>query len=224
MPKGAVGMPGVIVPRKTVGEVQRLIEDNEAEVSIELSQGKIRFTLGNVVLTSKLIDGTFPDYGRVIPAEQRQGLIVDKKDFEGRGRPRLDHFERARPRRKTRFVGRQAGAVGDQPGFRQRHRGAGSRVRLRWLSISASTRATCSTSPPRSKAKSPCCASPTPLADAGAGQGKQGRPLRADADAGVITLLSLPGLTGNPSNKNDPIGVYILARKPGGMLCVGVHQ
>jgi len=54
------------VPRKTVGEVQRLIEDNEAEVSIELSQGKIRFTLGNVVLTSKLIDGTFPDYGRVI--------------------------------------------------------------------------------------------------------------------------------------------------------------
>jgi DNA polymerase-3 subunit beta len=76
LPKGASGMPGVIVPRKTVGEVQRLIEDNEAEVAIELSQGKIRFTIGNVVLTSKLIDGTFPDYGRVIP------LIVDKKDFE----------------------------------------------------------------------------------------------------------------------------------------------
>ncbi|HEX9209926.1 MAG TPA: DNA polymerase III subunit beta, partial [Bradyrhizobium sp.] len=63
-PKGAEGMPGVIVPRKTVGEVQRLIEDNDAEVTIELSQAKIRFTIGNVVLTSKLIDGTFPDYGR----------------------------------------------------------------------------------------------------------------------------------------------------------------
>ncbi|MGN6463189.1 MAG: DNA polymerase III subunit beta, partial [Pseudolabrys sp.] len=67
-PKGADGMPGIIVPRKTVGEVQRLIEDLDADVSIELSQTKIRFTIGDVVLTSKLIDGTFPDYGRVIPA------------------------------------------------------------------------------------------------------------------------------------------------------------
>ena len=75
-------MPGVIVPRKTVGEVQRLIEDNEAEVGIELSHGKIRFTIGNVVLTSKLIDGTFPDYGRVIPQNNDKELIVDKKDFE----------------------------------------------------------------------------------------------------------------------------------------------
>jgi DNA polymerase-3 subunit beta len=82
LPKGADGMPGVIVPRKTVGEVQRLIEDAEAEVGIELSQGKIRFTLGNVVLTSKLIDGTFPDYGRVIPQNNDKELIVDKKDFE----------------------------------------------------------------------------------------------------------------------------------------------
>src|SRR5467141_4917784 len=56
LPSGATGMPGVIVPRKTVGEVQRLIEDNEAEVKIELSQGKIRFRLGETVLTSKLID------------------------------------------------------------------------------------------------------------------------------------------------------------------------
>src|ERR1700719_3898442 len=82
LPNGASGMPGVIVPRKTVGEVQRLIEDNEAEVAIELSQGKIRFTIGNVVLTSKLIDGTFPDYGRVIPQNNDKELIVDKKDFE----------------------------------------------------------------------------------------------------------------------------------------------
>ena len=82
LPKGAAGMPGVIVPRKTVGEVQRLIEDNEAEVGLELSQGKIRFTIGNVVLTSKLIDGTFPDYGRVIPQNNDKELIVDKKDFE----------------------------------------------------------------------------------------------------------------------------------------------
>ena len=82
LPKGAAQMPGVIVPRKTVGEVQRLIEDASAEITIELSQGKIRFTIGNVVLTSKLIDGTFPDYGRVIPQNNDKELVVDKKDFE----------------------------------------------------------------------------------------------------------------------------------------------
>jgi DNA polymerase-3 subunit beta len=82
LPSGAEGMPGVIVPRKTVGEVQRLIEDNEAEVAVELSQGKIRFTIGAVTLTSKLIDGTFPDYARVIPLGNDKELVVDKAEFE----------------------------------------------------------------------------------------------------------------------------------------------
>ena len=74
--------PVELIKQGREDEVQRLIEDNEAEVKIELSQGKIRFTLGNVVLTSKLIDGTFPDYGRVIPQNNDKELIVDKKDFE----------------------------------------------------------------------------------------------------------------------------------------------
>jgi DNA polymerase-3 subunit beta len=81
-PAGAEGMPGVIVPRKTVGEVQRLIEDNEAEIRVELSQGKIRFSIGEAVLTSKLIDGTFPDYARVIPLGNNKQLTVDRKLFE----------------------------------------------------------------------------------------------------------------------------------------------
>jgi DNA polymerase-3 subunit beta len=81
LPEGAAGMPGIIVPRKTVGEVLRLIEDG-GEVLVELSQGKIRFTLANVVLTSKLIDGTFPDYARVIPVGNDKELVVDKKEFE----------------------------------------------------------------------------------------------------------------------------------------------
>jgi len=81
LPEGAAGMPGIIVPRKTVGEVLRLIEDG-GEVLVELSQGKIRFTLASVVLTSKLIDGTFPDYGRVIPVGNDKELVVDKKEFE----------------------------------------------------------------------------------------------------------------------------------------------
>jgi DNA polymerase-3 subunit beta len=82
LPSGAKGMPGVIVPRKTVGEVQRLIEDSEAEIAIELSTSKIRFTIGDVVLTSKLIDGTFPDYGPVIPLGNSKILQVDKGEFE----------------------------------------------------------------------------------------------------------------------------------------------
>jgi DNA polymerase-3 subunit beta len=82
LPEGAAGMPGIIVPRKTVGEVQRLIEAADGEIAVELSAGKIRFTIGNIVLTSKLIDGTFPDYGRVIPANNDKLLTVDKKDFE----------------------------------------------------------------------------------------------------------------------------------------------
>jgi len=82
LPAGAAGMPGIIVPRKTVGEVQRLVETGEGEVAIELSAGKIRLTIGNVVLTSKLIDGTFPDYARVIPVNNEKLLTVDKKDFE----------------------------------------------------------------------------------------------------------------------------------------------
>ena len=82
LPSGAAGMPGIIIPRKTVGEVQRLIEDVEGEVAIDLSQGKIRFSIGDVVLTSKLIDGTFPDYARVIPLSNDKQLVVDKKEFE----------------------------------------------------------------------------------------------------------------------------------------------
>ena len=80
-PAGADGMPGIIVPRKTVGEVQRLIEDPATDVSVELSSSKIRFTLGTVVLTSKLIDGTFPDYARVIPLGNNRALEVDKQEF-----------------------------------------------------------------------------------------------------------------------------------------------
>jgi DNA polymerase-3 subunit beta len=82
LPVGAAGMPGVIVPRKTVGEVQRLLEDNDTEIAVELSAAKIRFTIGEVVLTSKLIDGTFPDYARVIPLSNDKELKVEKGDFE----------------------------------------------------------------------------------------------------------------------------------------------
>ena len=82
-PAGSESMAGVIVPRKTVGEVQKLMEDPDAEVAVELSETKVRFTIGPVVLTSKLIDGTFPDYGRVIPQGNDKILKVDRSEFAG---------------------------------------------------------------------------------------------------------------------------------------------
>src|SRR3546814_1199891 len=66
-PEGATGMPDVIVPRNCVGEIRKLLDEAEGNVQISLSASKIRFRLGNAVLTSTLIAGTFPDYSRVIP-------------------------------------------------------------------------------------------------------------------------------------------------------------
>ena len=81
-PEGAVAMPGVIAPRKAVGEILKLLEDPAQEVKIEISTAKARFTIGDVVLTTKLIDGTFPDYARVIPVNNDKRLVVDKEPFE----------------------------------------------------------------------------------------------------------------------------------------------
>jgi DNA polymerase-3 subunit beta len=81
MPEGAAAMPGIIVPRKTVIELRKLVEEAGEEVRIALSETKIRFAVGEAVLTSKLIDGTFPDYDRVIPSSNDKLLEVDCKEF-----------------------------------------------------------------------------------------------------------------------------------------------
>ncbi len=80
-PDGAEGMPDVIVPRKAVAELYRLVEELEGTVEISLSPTKIRFGLGSAILTSKLIDGTFPDYNRVIPTANDKLLKLDPKSF-----------------------------------------------------------------------------------------------------------------------------------------------
>ena len=82
MPSGANGMAGVIIPRKTVNELHRLIEDTSASVQVGVSKSKVRFEIGTVTLTSKLIDGTFPDYGRVIPQGNDKELKVSNAAFK----------------------------------------------------------------------------------------------------------------------------------------------
>ena len=178
-------MPGIIVPRKTVGEVQRLIENSEAEVTVELSQGKIRFTLAGVVLTSKLIDGTFPDYGRVIPVGNDKELVVDKKEFEQAvDRVSTVSSERGRAVKLSIGNGKLMLSV-TNPAFRQRRRGGRGRLQRRaaryrlQLALSARHRG-----PDRRRAGR-ADARRSGLADADPGQGRQGRALRADADAGL---------------------------------------
>jgi DNA polymerase-3 subunit beta len=81
MPAGAEGLPGVIVPRKTVGELRKLLDDDDAEIAVSVSETKIRFAAPGITLTSKVIDGTFPDYTRVIPTGNTRRLEVDAAEF-----------------------------------------------------------------------------------------------------------------------------------------------
>tara|TARA_R110002033_G_scaffold1157_9_gene10880 strand:+ start:2818 stop:3936 length:1119 start_codon:yes stop_codon:yes gene_type:complete len=81
LPAGADEMPGVIVPRKTVGELRKLLDDDEMKIAVSVSETKVRFATPDITLTSKVIDGTFPDYTRVIPQGNTRKLEVDASDF-----------------------------------------------------------------------------------------------------------------------------------------------
>ncbi|MAY99845.1 MAG: DNA polymerase III subunit beta [Micavibrio sp.] len=81
LPESAAGMPGIIIPRKTVGEIRKLVEDAADVISISLSASKIRFAFDHIVMTSKLIDGTFPDYQKVIPQGNDKVIELNPKAF-----------------------------------------------------------------------------------------------------------------------------------------------
>ncbi|KKJ76063.1 DNA polymerase III subunit beta [Kiloniella litopenaei] len=81
LPQGAENLPGVIVPRKTVNELRKLIDETNDPIEVSLSETKIMFRFDSTVLSSKLIDGTFPDYQRVIPSGNDKSLVLDCKTF-----------------------------------------------------------------------------------------------------------------------------------------------
>ena len=98
IPEGAAAMPGVIIPRKTVLELRKLLDEVQGAVEVALSDTRIQFTIDAVRLTSKLIDGTFPEYERVIPRGNDKILRVGKKDFaDAVGRVAAISAERSRP-------------------------------------------------------------------------------------------------------------------------------
>ena len=81
LPEGAENMVGVIVPRKTVGELRKLLDDDDMSIAVSVSETKVRFATPEITLTSKVIDGTFPDYSRVIPQGNTKKMEVDASEF-----------------------------------------------------------------------------------------------------------------------------------------------
>lgn len=81
LPDGAAKMPGIIIPRKAIAEIRKLIDEAGDGIEISLSETKLRFTFDHVTMTTKLIDGTFPDYERVIPDGNDKVLEIDPRAF-----------------------------------------------------------------------------------------------------------------------------------------------
>ncbi|MEK9925671.1 MAG: DNA polymerase III subunit beta [Alphaproteobacteria bacterium] len=81
LPAGAAAMPSIILPRKAVTELRKLLDDFDGDVTVALSDTRAEFTFGTVRLKSKLIDGTFPDYTRVIPQGNDRVMRVDAGAF-----------------------------------------------------------------------------------------------------------------------------------------------
>jgi DNA polymerase-3 subunit beta len=83
LPPGAEQIPPIIVPRKTVGEVRKLIDSvgGDGEVQVSVSPTRIQFSFERAVLVSRLIDGTFPDYERVIPTGNEKMALFPRKGF-----------------------------------------------------------------------------------------------------------------------------------------------
>ena len=80
-PEGFAGAPGVIIPRKTINEARRLMDDAGETVTMGVSAQKVRFGFDHAAMTSKVIDGSFPPYERVIPRENKRVLMLDNALF-----------------------------------------------------------------------------------------------------------------------------------------------
>ena len=79
--ENADNFTSLILPRKTVFQLCSLLTDTSGKLSLQISENKIKFTIGNIKLISKVIDGKFPDYKKVVPAKNEKSLIVSSKDF-----------------------------------------------------------------------------------------------------------------------------------------------
>tara|TARA_Y100000590_G_scaffold452259_1_gene595059 strand:- start:42486 stop:43616 length:1131 start_codon:yes stop_codon:yes gene_type:complete len=81
LPEGAKGLPGIIIPRKTIYEVLKITNETETDIIVKISENKIKFVLNNIEITSKVIDGAFPDYQRVIPLKNEKIMASETKNL-----------------------------------------------------------------------------------------------------------------------------------------------
>ncbi len=81
LPTGADGMPAVIIPKKTVYELIKLLEDAVGDVSVSLSNNRIVATIGEYRLASKLIEGKYPDYTQVLPSNNDKFLEISPREL-----------------------------------------------------------------------------------------------------------------------------------------------
>jgi len=80
---GIAARQEVIVPRKTVLELQRLLDDSDEPVLIDVAPGQIRCRFGSVELVSKLVEGKFPDFTRIIPTDYTRSFTVAREALQG---------------------------------------------------------------------------------------------------------------------------------------------
>ena len=102
LPAGGEAMPPMILPRKSVMEIRKLLEEGQGDVTLAIAPGKARLTIGSLVLTTKLVDGRFPDYERAIPTGNDKVLQINCKAFaEGVDRVSTISSEKTRGVRLT---------------------------------------------------------------------------------------------------------------------------
>ncbi|WP_159880386.1 DNA polymerase III subunit beta [Aquitalea denitrificans] len=71
----------VILPRKTILELYKLLQDSDDEINIEVLANQVRFSFGSTVIISKVVDGKFPDYNRVIPLDNDKIFLIERLTF-----------------------------------------------------------------------------------------------------------------------------------------------
>jgi len=82
LPQGAKDMNGIIIPKKMIQELRRVLDDATGDINIQLNENKIKFSFNNMQIISKVIDGTFPDYTKVIPQSNDKSITTNNEEFK----------------------------------------------------------------------------------------------------------------------------------------------
>ena len=82
LPQGADEITGIIIPKKTVFELRKVLDDADGDVSVSLNENKIKFSFNNLKIISKVIDGTFPDYTKVIPQNNDKKFKTNNSELK----------------------------------------------------------------------------------------------------------------------------------------------